>query len=139
MVDPLTCLGIACNVMQVISFSHEIYSVVKRIKEDGSVDEELRQHADHISESSQGLENYLDRVANQQLPRNQTNLKDVASKCLKTSKKIQAKLDQIDNTRGGSVSRAIKLSWTKSSLARLEKDMQHYQDAMQSQILVHLW
>ncbi|TVY31187.1 Vegetative incompatibility protein HET-E-1 [Lachnellula hyalina] len=138
MVDPITCFGIACNVMQVIAFSHEIYSVVKRINEDGSVDEELRQHADHISESSKGLENYLDRIVHQQLPRNQATLRDVASKCLKTSKKIQTKLDRIDNTRGGSVSRALKLSWMKNALARLEKEMQNYQDAMQSQILVHL-
>lgn len=125
--------------MQVITFSHDIYSVVKRINEDGSVDKELRQHADHISKSSEGLENYLDRIVHQQLPRNQTTLRDVASKCLKTSKKIQTKLDQIDNTRGGSVSRALKLSWMKNALARLEKEMQNYQDAMQSQILVHLW
>ncbi|TVY49615.1 Vegetative incompatibility protein [Lachnellula occidentalis] len=135
MVDPLTCLGIACNVMQVISFSHEIYSVVERIKEDGSVDEELRQHVDHITESSKGLENYLDRIADQQLPRNQTNLRNIASKCLKTSKKIQTKLDRIDNTRGGLVPRAVKLFWRKDALERLEKDMQDYQDAMQSQIL----
>ncbi|TVY43928.1 Vegetative incompatibility protein HET-E-1 [Lachnellula subtilissima] len=133
--DPLTGLGIACNVMQVISFAHEIYCVVKRIKEDGSGDKELRQQTHHISESSKGLENYLDRIVHQQLPRNQTNLRDVASKCLKTSKKIQTKLDQIDNTRGGSLCRALKLSLTKNSLERLEKDMQNYQDAMQSQIL----
>jgi hypothetical protein len=139
MLDPLTSLSIACNVMQIISFTHEITSVVKRIREDGSVDTELREHADHISESSKGLENYLERINKKQLPKNQSSLRDIASKCLKTSKELQAKLDKVDNTRGGSVPRALKLYWMKNGLAQLEKAMQNYQDDMQSHILIHLW
>jgi hypothetical protein len=139
MLDPLTSLSIACNVMQVISFAHEVASIVKRIKKDGTADPELREHAVNLSTSSKGLENYLKGCNPTHLPKNQAELEVVATKCLKTSKDIQLEIDKIDSTRGGPVMKAVKLKWRKSVLERLEQDMQKYQDAMQSNILIHLW
>jgi hypothetical protein len=139
MLDPLTSLSIACNVMQVISFAHEVTSIVKRIKKDGTADPELREHALNLSTSSEGLETYLKGCNPKRLPKNQVELEDIATKCLKTSKDIQSEIDKIDSTRGGSVMRAVKLKWRKTVFERLEQDMRKYQDAMQSNILIHLW
>lgn len=38
MLDPVTALGLACNVFQIISFVDEVYDVSKRIAEDGNPD-----------------------------------------------------------------------------------------------------
>jgi hypothetical protein len=137
--DPLTCLSIACSAMQIISFSHEICSLVKRIKEDGSVDQELREHIGYMSESSKSLGKYLEGIKGRQLESNQTKLEDIASKCLKTSLEIKAELDKVDNSRGGSIGRAVRLLWSKKAMVRLERAMQSYQHDMQTEILVHLW
>lgn len=125
--------------MQIISFSHEVASTVKRIKTEGSADPELREHADHLSNASKGLEQYLKSSLVKPLTKNQAELHDIAMKCLKTSKDIQSKLDEIDSTRGVPVMRALKIKWRKSEFDRLEKAMQKYQDTMQTHILVHLW
>jgi ribosome-binding ATPase YchF (GTP1/OBG family) len=138
MLDPLTCLSIACSVMQMISFSHEVTSIVKRIKKDGTADPQLREHADNLSKSSEGLEQYLQSCDLKHLPKNQADLREIASKCLETSKEIQSKMDKIDSSRGV-VFRALKLKWRKGDFEKLEQDMRTYQDTMQTHILVHLW
>ncbi|KAH8759110.1 hypothetical protein F5882DRAFT_366438, partial [Hyaloscypha sp. PMI_1271] len=137
MLDPLTCLSIACSVMQMISFSHEVTSIVKRIKKDGTADPQLREHADNLSKSSEGLEQYLQSCDLKHLPKNQADLREIASKCLETSKEIQSKMDKIDSSRGV-VFRALKLKWRKGDFEKLEQDMRTYQDTMQTHILVHL-
>ncbi|KAN0107891.1 hypothetical protein V8E51_007633 [Hyaloscypha variabilis] len=138
MLDPLTSLSIACSVMQIISFSHEVTSIVKRIKKDGTADPELREHADNLSKSSDGLEQYLQSCDRKHLPKNQAELREIASKCLEISKEIQSKMDRIDSSRGVPVFRALKLKWRKGDFANLEQDMRKYQDTMQTHILVHL-
>jgi hypothetical protein len=139
MLDPLTCLSIACSVMQIISFSHDVTSIAKRIKKDGTADPQLREHADNLSKSSEGLEQYLQCCDLKQLPKNQSDLREIASKCLETSKEIQSKMDKIDSSRGFPVLRALKLKWRKGDFEKLEQDMRKYQDTMQTHILVHLW
>jgi hypothetical protein len=99
MLDPLTSLSIACSVIQIISFSHEIVSTVKRIKKDGSADPELREHADHLANASKGMEQYLKSCNMSHLSKIQAELQDIAAKCLETSKDIQSTLAEIDSTR----------------------------------------
>ena len=125
--------------MQIISFSHEVTTIAKRIKKDGTADPELREHARNLSKSSEGLEQYLKKCNLKHLPKSQAELQDIAKKCLETSKDIQSKMDEIDSTRGGAVMRALKLKWRKIEFERLEGDMRKYQDAMQTRILVHIW
>jgi hypothetical protein len=139
MLDPLTCFGIACNVMQVISFSIEVTSIAGRIKKDGTAGLELREHAGNLSKTSSELEHYLKCCDLKHLPKNQVELQDVATKCLETSEKIQALMDSIDSTRGGRVVRALKMRSKKSTFDSLEQTMRMYQDTMQTHILVHLW
>jgi hypothetical protein len=138
MLDPLTCLSIACSVMQMISFSREVTSIVKRIKKDGTADPQLREHADNLSKSSEGLEQYLQSCDLKHLPKNQADLREIASKCLETSKEIQSKMDKIDFSRGV-VFRALKFKWRKGDFEKLDQDMRKYQETMQTHILVHLW
>jgi hypothetical protein len=139
MLDLLTCFSIACNVMQVISFSLEVTSIVKRIKKDGTADSELREHASNLSKTSNELENYLKGCDLKQLPKSQVELQEITVKCLETSREIQALMDNIDSTRGGRVVKALKMKSKKSTFERLEQAMRKYQDTMQTHILVHLW
>jgi hypothetical protein len=139
MLDLLTCFSIACNVMQVISLSLEVTSIVKRIKKEGTADLELRQHAGNLSKTSNELENYLKGCGLKQLPKNQVELQEITMKCLEMSKEIQGLIDSIDSTRGGRALKALKMRSKKSTFERLEQAMRKYQDTMQTHILVHLW
>lgn len=60
MLDPLTAMGIACNVMQVISFCCETISLAKRMKEDGTLDPKLRDFADRLFTATARLKQYVD-------------------------------------------------------------------------------
>ena len=92
-------MSIACNVMQIISFSHEVISIVKRIEKDGTADPELREHAGNLSKSSKGLEQYLKSCDLKHLPKNLADLREIASKCLETSEDIQSMLGDMARDR----------------------------------------
>lgn len=137
--DPLTALGIACNVMQVISFAHEVASAVKQLKKDGSVDPKLREHAGNLSATSEQLNQSLSDFNATPISKPQADLRDIATKCLQTSTAMQSKLDQIDSNGRGPIMKVFKMKWKMSELQKLENDMQKYQDGMQTRILVYLW
>lgn len=139
MPDPFTSLSIASSIFQIVSFSHEVYTFVKRIKEDVTVYVELREHTSHISDASRGLEEHIKGFSTNGLPNNHANLMDLAAKSLRTAEDIQNLINRVDNTRGGSLCHLLKSFWVQSKLDRLEKSMQSYRQDLRSHVLLHVW
>lgn len=140
--DPLSALAIACSVMQVISFSKEIISTTRKIREEGAVDVTLEDNAEGLSKSSNTLKEYLGKIAvRNQAPvtgGNEAELRDVAAKCLKTSEDISMTIREVEGTRGGNIMKALKFRRKRGLLADLEKKMQSYRNRMDTDIMLHL-
>ena len=139
MLEPLSCLAIACAVMQTISFSRELTTTVKRIRKDGSGDPDLAERGTNLTIVSKTLSQYLQDPNLENIPKNQAELEAIAKKCVDTASEILKALEKISKCRGGSFGGAIKLQWKKHEMEGLEKKMQAYQETMQSHILIHLW
>jgi wobble nucleotide-excising tRNase len=148
--DPLSALTISCAVMQVISFSHEVFTVAKRIAEDGSPDANLADTATQLTGLSKNLQSHLATKQNTKpLNEAQQRLEKVAQKCLKTSKELTEELDKIEWKPGsGSAASKTKRSissqtltwwWRRSKIGRLQKEMREVEKTMQSSILEDLW
>lgn len=77
MLDPLTAMGIACNVMQVISFCGETISLAKKIKADGTLDPNLCGYAEQLSTATMRLKQYVGS-SEKPLTKDQVELQEAA-------------------------------------------------------------
>jgi hypothetical protein len=148
--DPLTVMGIACNVMQIISFGHEVFSLARRISKDGSPDASLADKSARLSDLSGELQSSLN-MQQQTRPLNQTQLRlhNVAKKCLSSSNNLTEELDQIkwkteskgsnSKTQRRLLSQTWKSLWRKSKIDKLQEEMTNIEQTMQTTILTDMW
>lgn len=62
--EALTALGVACNVMQIVSFMHETFSSCKEILKSGQADPSLEENVKTISVLTKSLRDSLKTVSN---------------------------------------------------------------------------
>jgi hypothetical protein len=141
--DPVSALGLACNVMQIISFCHETITLCKRLHRDGSSDPNLDHVTSHLSRLSNNLRDSID-AAKQGVPLKQQEkeLQSIANECYKASTALQLELAKVANVSVGSHRSAIKATlktvWRKSNLEKLEKTMNTNQRLLESKLLEQL-
>ncbi|KAI9658091.1 MAG: hypothetical protein M1821_002751 [Bathelium mastoideum] len=143
--DPLTALGLACNVMQVISFAHETISLCKRLYRNGSSNPDLVYHASHLSILSSNLQVSINDAARQGSSLNQQRkeLQAIANECYHASTALQVELEQVANPSVGSYRMAIRATlktiWRQNSLDKLEKNMVAIQRLLETKLLGQLY
>ena len=142
--DPLSALGLACNVMQVISFVHETISIYKRLRRDGSSNSELAYYVSHLSTLSGNLRGSIDDTAKQKgsLNQQEKELQAIANECYRTSTALQAELSNVANPSVGSHRTALRATlknvWRRSDLEKSEKTMVANQRLLETKILEQL-
>jgi len=140
--EPLITLGLACNVMQVISFGHEAVSMCQRVHQSGSplYDNNFEKVTKQLAELSANLAGDLTKQS-QPLNRGDKALVDIANDCTKAVTDI---LDELGFLKGkqndlrDALKIAIKTAWRKKRLTRLEKNLAEWQKTMETGILVRL-
>jgi hypothetical protein len=136
--------------LQIVSFSHETFTVAKRIAKDGSPDPNIADNVAHLSSLSQILEDeLLSQQKKEPLTKHQQRLKEMAQKCLKISKDLKEELDKMKwkaepgescpKTERSVLSQTWKFGWAKSKMERLQKEMRGVEQTMQSSILTDMW
>jgi len=143
--DPLTAFGLACNVIQVISFGHEALSLCKRVCRDGSPEPDLAYNSTHLKALSTKLVESLDGArTSTKLSEEQHGLQDIASKLRDVTTQLNKLIEEV--TVGGTPSRRKSAAKTmkyllsyKRKIQSLEKTMASFQNTLNSEILVHLW
>lgn len=87
-------LGMVCSIIQVISFSHEVFSLCKTVY-DGrlTVNNHLEAAAESMVTASRGVDDYFESIA----PRttDEESLLDMAKTCRATAEKLDAELKLI--------------------------------------------
>jgi hypothetical protein len=142
--DPLSALGLACTVMQVISFAHETISICKRLHRDGSSNPELGYCASHLSTLSAHLRRSIEDTAKQKTSLNQQEkeLQSIANECYHASMALQVELSNVANPSVGSHRTAIRATlknvWRRSDLEKLEKTMVANQRLLETKLLEQL-
>lgn len=139
--EAVAILGLACNVMQVISFSHEAISNWRRIY-DGSNDDGMASTASSLNDSSSSLQNFLVRL--QPATADEISLIELARKCSEASERVRAVVEKYKVTgkkgkRFRSVLLTAKKTWNKGKLDKVESDLNGCKDALETRILVRLW
>lgn len=142
--DALAIFGLACNVVTVISFSHETFSACKQFYENGTADPNLEESATRLISAIGPLEKLIEGKS-RPLTKQQTDLIALAKSCAKVSKRLVDEVNKItDSAAGkGKLVKAgllgVRRAWKKRKLEDLEKDLKRFQDAVESHVLVDLW
>ena len=145
--EPLTALGLASNVIQLIDFGARIVSKSSELYK--SSNGRLIQHTD-IATTCSDLERLTSKLSESILPHSVTTvlledelaLYNLSHGCVDVSQQLQDGLNklQIDGapSRWKSLRKALKSIWKKERLAELQNRLVEYRDQLDSRILVGL-
>jgi hypothetical protein len=143
--DPLTALGLTCNVIQVISFGREVLSLCMRVYRDGSLEPDLASNSAYLqSLSTKLVESFRAAQTPNQLSKEQYDLQDITSKLMRTTTQLNELVEDIRvdgaSSRRAAVRYMVKYFLRyKKKIQFLEKTMVGYQNTLNSGILAHLW
>jgi len=141
--ETLAALGLACNIMQAISFSLEAATICKSILRTGSQDPALDQAADGFTKVIADLERSL-RSAGTLLSENDRELVNLTSQILVTAAGLKDASAVISaNSAAGKYAAAIKgtarAMSSKRRVEKLEKVMAAQQKSLESRVLLRIW
>jgi hypothetical protein len=164
--ESLAIFGIACNVMQVISFAHDSITFFKQLHDEGCADPTLRKAADQMRDATKSLVDSINvNSSNARLTAEEFKLLELANECSGIAKKLDDELDKLANgtlskTMSGAAGppgtttgaqKTVKTSlwktarlggrkwWKKGEMERLERDLNRAQKMMETRILIRLW
>jgi hypothetical protein len=164
--ESLAIFGIACNVMQVISFAHDCITFFKQLRDEGCADPSLRKAADQMHDATKSLVELINvNGGNARLTAEESGLLELAKECSGIAKKLSVELNKLANgtaskamsgttgtpgtatgaqkTVKASLWRTARLGgrtwWKKGEIERLEKDLNQAQKMMETRILIRIW
>ena len=139
--EPLAIFGIACNVMQTISFAQLAIATYKQIREDGSIDPQLHKAASELQTGAATLSTSIQGSTAQD-----AELVKTAKKCSSAAQKI---VDELNKLAPGvapgrqsfrkTISLGLNKLRKKGEIDRLEEEMNRVQGVMETRILIHTW
>ncbi|KAL0933333.1 uncharacterized protein CTRU02_212296 [Colletotrichum truncatum] len=136
-------LGLACNIMQLISFSHETVVICRRIHENGTPEPDLAEQAKSLKDLSDDLERSLKGKASASsgAPADKRVL-DLARKCIRHAKDLNEEIVYLTPSHPGKVAALVatpKAIWRKRRLERLKTNLADAQKLIETSILVRLF
>jgi hypothetical protein len=137
-------LGLACNIITVISFAHETISLCKRVYQGEVPTAELSRTAKSLVATSQDVQDQNNGLQQQSLTPSQRRLHEVAQRCNVAARGLQDESDHLlkHHKQGDLVAMmkiAAKSTWRKRRLDKLEKTMAECQREMDTQLLHRVW
>ncbi|KAK3317446.1 hypothetical protein B0T19DRAFT_292204 [Cercophora scortea] len=140
--EALAALGVACNVMQVLSCGHELFSLCKRLFRTGDAGHGLRENAEAMRSLSTTLQKSL-AILPQPATEAEHELLKIADACLTSSTELVAELEKASggSTKGkwgAAIGSALKMKLRIGHIEQLEKKMQQCQQTLESGLLLRI-
>jgi hypothetical protein len=142
--ESLVALGLACNILQVISFCRVTIETFTDIKSSGSAQPDLAEITSKLEGLSLQLQSSISNTRRSSAPSSlpsvySTQLLDAARDCNAAATKLRNELDAIAKSKGGVAGKTLAASRRRSRIQRLEKSLVHHQQLLNTQLLVKLW
>ena len=133
-------LGLACNVMQIISFAHETISFCKAVYEGSSPDSQLQYDAQSLAKLTEDVRR---QKASNPRTASQRELHVVAEKCNDAARKLREEIQFIfghhaKGSLAATLRIAAKANWRKKRLDELEERMQNCQRQLDTHLLARI-
>lgn len=136
-------LGIACNILQIISYTAETARLCHSVYEGGSPGGEMLPNATAL----QALTTTIDPEGpDQKKPRtaSEQSLIEVSRKCKVAAKAVIEEVNfltkgHMQGNLATTLKVAAKTNWRKRRLKRLDEDLKRHQDLLETHMLVRVW
>lgn len=136
----LEALGLACNVMAVITFALETAKVCRSIRESGSSDKNLEEKTDDIEQTLNDVHRLL-----QQQPaaptESEIHLRTLAAKCMEYNEAVQKEMKYIapkNSTRRAAIGSTLKTLKRRSHIDDLKSRLEAAKKTMDSALNVQI-
>jgi hypothetical protein len=143
MVDPMTALGLASNVVQLVSFTSDIISKSREIykSQDGKLVEHMELEA--ITNSLKGLSSdLLFPSEGEDLSRRDENLQDLCEGCREISRQLLGVIQEFQaqggNKKWKSFRGALNSIWKEDEIEKLSRRLDRYRAQIDTTLLVSL-
>jgi ankyrin repeat protein len=149
MLDPLTALGLAGNLIQVIQFSYDIVSEGNKIYHDSgtvlSQNKTAEEVAADLSELTQSLKAKQEewRVSHGRtaLEPDETRLRNVCDRCVEVAYELQIQLNKLKAKDGRgkrlrSYKQALISVWRKDAIEEIAARLKRYQEELDTRVLL---
>lgn len=140
--DPITALGLACNILQLVEQGIEAAKVCKQLYRQGSLDEnkKIEEYATLLSAENRDLEATFGKQA-LTTPTRATGLQKVANDAYKTAAELNKILNQLKvskNQMGAAFRTSLKTLVKKGTIDRVRTELERHDAALNSGLLKEL-
>jgi ankyrin repeat protein len=148
MLDPLTALGLAGNLIQVIQFSYDIVSEGNKLYHDASgvltQNKSVEEVSSDLANLSESLKTKQEewRVAHGRtsLDPDELRLRNLCDRCVEVAYELQIQLNKLKAKEGRgkrlrSYKQAVVAIWRKDEVEELERRLERYQKEVDTRIL----
>jgi hypothetical protein len=141
--DVLGALGLACNIMQIISFAHETVAFCTEVYEGRSPDAQLEENAASLIKLSADVESHYQARKSPYTASDRT-LAEIAKKCATAARALEEEVrflkgEKAKGKLAATLKVAVKTNWRKARLERLQKSLETCQHTMESHLLARVW
>ncbi|KAJ4304556.1 hypothetical protein N0V90_000082 [Kalmusia sp. IMI 367209] len=142
--EALAGLSIAANVMQVITFTRETYSLCKKIYRKQVIDPDLAKRVAEIQGLGEDLESKLSKstpALNQSpKPSIKSQLPNLCNEVVSTAKELGTRLSQPASSKREAVKFAVRTAFRGSSeMDTLDKKLLRLEQTLQTRLLLEIW
>lgn len=144
--DPITGIGLAASVVQIVTFSIQTVETCRQVYKQGSAIEfeSLNDTTGHLARLADGLQKSLQDsgTRSQALTREEKDLVDLGRKCQGCADNLQKELSQLHtqprSSALGAVRKTFRTIWKRDSIEKIYKEMQGYQATLETSLLARL-
>lgn len=144
--DPVTGIGLAASVVQLVQFSINAAKTCQQIYQEGSTNEHLDAGftTNQLANLSSSLRQSLakDDTQSSSLSREEKQLRDVAQKCEDSANKLQHELCKLQTLPQASAlaaaRKAARSIWKKNSIVKIREQLEGYRTVLETSLLYQL-
>lgn len=140
--EALAALALACNLIELVSFSGEVIQVARDVYQSGKIDADLSERASRLAILSHNVAQSLDSCPN---PNTQaeSDLLKTARECHEVSIELEAMLGDLSSPKKsklGALGAALKTRIShRGRIKKLQTRMVNCQNQMDSGLLLRIW
>ena len=144
--DPITGIGLAASVIQLLTFSIDAVKTCREVYQKGSVSDysNLDYTTGHLAGLTSSLQNSVQssRTTSRALTREEKDLVDLARECEDCAKKLQKELNKLQTQSRASTLEAVRIAVRairkKSTIDKINQHLQAYQSTLETSLLSRL-
>ena len=145
--DPITGIGLAASVIQLVTFGISAAQTCKQIYEQGVLDDnsQVEYVANHLGSLTVSIQQSLQKPTSRSLglSKEEKELIDLSQKCQNCSVKLQHELQklQVPKSRASIVLAASKTAralWKKNSIEKTQRELESYRSTLETSLLSRL-